>query len=64
MDKDTKTIHFIIPRVLYEEFYRHFSGRGEMKSFFVLMMKTAIEIMNQENPLAKEVFKRIMEEEN
>ena len=61
LDKDLKTIHFTIPRALYEEFDRFYSGRGAKKGMFLKMISAAIEIA-RENDLILTALKAVYRE--
>uniref|UniRef100_A0A6H1ZDP5 Uncharacterized protein n=1 Tax=viral metagenome TaxID=1070528 RepID=A0A6H1ZDP5_9ZZZZ len=63
MKEDMKSIHFLVPRPLYEEFKTSFPEVGLMKILFTKFMQLAIEGAGEKDCFVKSIYREALERE-
>lgn len=61
-NKEVKSIHFLVPRPLYEEFRIAFPEKGLMKILFTKFMQLAIEGADKKDCFIRSVYDEAVEE--
>ena len=62
MTKEVKSIHFLVPRPLYEEFKIAFPEKGLMKILFTKFMQLAIEGAKEKDCFTRGIYEEGVEE--
>jgi len=61
--KDMKSIHFLVPRPLYEEFKTAFPETGLMKILFTRFMQLAIEGASRKDCFVESIYREALLDE-